>query len=71
MSLYKLMNIAAKIILIFFYHKKLDLLEITQKTNQKPRPKLEKYVYYIFTENTCSTCNSMQVVVFRKNILTS
>ena len=31
---------------------------------QKPRLKLQKYVYYIFTENICSACNPMQVVVF-------
>ena len=27
-------------------------------------PKIQKYVYYIFTENICSACNPMQVVVF-------
>ena len=36
---------------------------------QKPRPKLKKYVDYIFTENICSACNPMQIVVFCKNIL--
>ena len=35
-----------------------------EKGLQKSRPKLKKYVYYIFTENTFSACNSMQVVVF-------
>ena len=25
-----------------------------EKEPQKPRPKLKKYVYYIFTENICS-----------------
>ena len=39
------------------------------KEPQKPRPKLKKYVYYIFTENICSVCNPMQVVVFCKNVL--
>ena len=47
----------------FFYDKKLELLEITEKELQKPRPELEKNVY-TFTENICSVCNPMQVVVF-------
>ena len=38
------------------------------KEPQKPRPKL-KYIYYIFTENICSACNPMQVVVFYKHVL--
>ena len=38
------------------------------KEPQKPRPKL-KYIYYIFTENICSACNPMQVVVFCKHVL--
>ena len=25
---------------------------------------IEKYVYYIVTENICSACNPMQVIVF-------
>ena len=29
----------------------------TEKELQKPRPKLKKYVYYIFTDNICSVCN--------------
>ena len=29
---------------IFFYHKKLELLEITENKLQKPRPKLKKYL---------------------------
>ena len=32
-------------------------------------PKIEKYVYYIFTENICSAYNQMQVVVFCKHVL--
>ena len=39
------------------------------KEPQISRPKLKKYVYYIFTENICSSCNPMQVVVFCKNVL--
>ena len=36
----------------------------------KPRPKLKKkYVYYMFTENICSACNPVQMVVFCKNVL--
>ena len=48
------------------HHKKLELLELTEKEPQKPRSKLKKYVYYIFTENICSACSLMQVVVFSK-----
>ena len=40
-----------------------------EKELQNPRPILKKYVYYIFAENTCSVCNSVQVIVFSKNIL--
>ena len=40
-----------------------------EKEPQKPCPKLKKCVYYIFTENICSACNPMQVVVFCKNVL--
>ena len=42
-----------------------------KKKPQKPRPNFKKYVYYIFTENICSTSNSVQVVVFSKNVLIS
>ena len=37
---------------------------ILEKEPQKPHTKLEKYVYYIFTENICSAWNPMQVVDF-------
>ena len=35
-----------------------------ENESQVLRPKLKKYVYYVFTENICSVCNPMQVVVF-------
>ena len=38
-----------------------------EKEPQKLRPKLKKCVYYILTENICSACNPMQMVVFWKN----
>ena len=38
-----------------------------EKERQKPRLKLKKY--YIFTENICSACNPMQVVVFCKKCI--
>ena len=41
-----------------------------EKEPQKPRPKLKKYVYYIFAENICSACNPMHVAVYCKNVLT-
>ena len=37
-----------------------------EREPQKPYPKLKKYVHYIFRENTCSSCNLMQVVFFCK-----
>ena len=40
-----------------------------QKKPQKPRPKLKKYMYYIFKENICSACNPTQVVAFCKGLL--
>ena len=40
-----------------------------QKEPQKPRLKLKKYVYYIFTENIYSACSRVPVVVFCKNVL--
>ena len=39
------------------------------KGTVKATPKIEKYVYYIFTENNCSARNPMQVVVFWKHVL--
>ena len=41
----------------------------TEKEPQKPRPKLKKYVSYMFTENICSAGSPMQVVDFCKNVL--
>ena len=40
-----------------------------EKEPQKPHPKLKKHVYFIFTENICSACSRMQVVVFCNNVL--
>ena len=41
-----------------------------RKGTTKATPKIEKYVYYIFTENICSARNPMKVVVFCKHLLT-
>ena len=35
-----------------------------EKKTQKLRPKLEKNVCYIFTDNICSVCIPMQVIIF-------
>ena len=40
-----------------------------EKEPQKPRPKLKKYVYYIFTKNFCSACNPIQGEFLYKNLL--
>ena len=37
-----------------------------KKEPQKSRPKLKRHLYFIFTDNICSGCNSMQVIVFCK-----
>ena len=39
------------------------------KEPQKPRPKIEKYVYYTFIKNICPDHNPMQMVVFCKHVL--
>ena len=39
---------------LFFLPQEAGAFEITKKEPQKPYPKLEKYVYYIFTKNICS-----------------
>ena len=31
-----------------------------EKESQKPRPKLKKCVYYVFTENICSACSQLK-----------
>ena len=35
----------------------------------KAASKIEKHVYYIFTENICSAWNPMKVAVFCKHVL--
>ena len=40
-----------------------------EKKLEKPRPKLKNYVCYIFTGNSCSICNPMQLVSFCENVL--
>ena len=40
-----------------------------EKKPQKPRPKFKNYVCYLFTDNICSACNPVHVVIFCKNIL--
>ena len=42
-----------------------------EKEPQKPRPKLGKYSNHIVTENVCSACSPMQVIVFCKHVLIS
>ena len=40
-----------------------------EKKPQKPHPKFKKYKYQIFTENICSACNPVQVIIFCKYVL--
>ena len=39
-----------------------------EKGTAKTSPKIEKICIFIFTDNICSTCNAMQVVVLCKNL---
>ena len=41
-----------------------------EKEPQKSHPKLKRFMCYISTENVCSACDSMQVVIYCKNVLT-
>ena len=70
MSSYKQKYNAAKIIPKTFLQQEPGAFgNYIEKRPQTPRPKLKKYVYDIFADNTCSACNPMQVVVFCKNVL--
>ena len=53
----------------FFRTRSWRFLKEQRKRTAKATPKIEEYVYYIFTENICSACNPMQVVFFYKNVL--
>ena len=53
----------------FLLHEARAFGKIHKKGTANTTPKIEKYVNYIFTENICSSCNPMQVVVFCKNVL--
>ena len=51
-----------KLVQIFFWKQH-------RKGTAKATPKIEKICMYIFTDNICSACNPVQVVVFSKNVL--
>ena len=61
----------------FFYNKKLKKLFFKtksfwkwhRKVTVKLHSKLKNMLYYIFTENICSSCNTIQVIVFCKHVL--
>ena len=57
---------AAKIISIFLTQEAGAFRNRNRKNHVQ---NLKKYVLYIFTENICSTCSLMQVVVFCRNVL--
>ena len=58
-----------KIVQNFFTTRSWSSWKKHRKGTAKATPKIEKYVYYVFTENICSACNPMQVVVFCKHVL--
>ena len=54
----------------FFLPEEPGALESNTKNQpQKPRSKLNKYVYYIFLEKICTVCSPVQVVVLCKHVL--
>ena len=60
-----------KLVQNFFTTRSWSFWKNHRKGTAKVTPKIEKYAYYIFTENICSACNPMQVVVFCKHVLTT
>ena len=58
-----------KLFQIFSPQQARDFGNNIEKEPQKPRPKLKKHVYSIFTENICSAGNPVKVVAFCKNVL--
>ena len=58
-----------KLVQNFFMLKSWSLWKQHRKGTVKATPKIEEYVYYIFTENIWSAHNPMQVVVFSKHVL--
>ena len=53
----------------FFTSKSWSFWKQHRKRTVKATSKIEEYVYYIFTENICSACYPMQVVVVCKHVL--
>ena len=47
----------------------MELWKQHRKETAKATPNIDKYAYYIFTENICSTCNPMQVVDFAQTCI--
>ena len=58
-----------KLVQNFFTPRKAGAFVSKRKRTAKATLKVEKYVFYTFTENICSACNPMQVVVFCKHVL--
>ena len=58
-----------KLVQIFFTARSWSFWKTPRKGTAKVTPKIEKHVYYVFTENICSACNPVQVVVFCKHVL--
>ena len=55
---------------IFFTRRTWSFWKWHRKGTAKATSKIEKFVYYIFTENICSAWNPIQVVVFCKHVST-
>ena len=58
-----------KLVQNFFTTRNWSFWKQHRKGTTKDTSKIQKYVYYIFTENICSAGNPMQVVVSCKHVL--
>ena len=52
---------------IYFLPQEAGAFRNNRKETAKATAKTEKYVCYIFTDNICSVCNPMQVIIFCKS----
>ena len=58
-----------KLVQNFFTTRNWSFWKQYREGTAKAMPKIEKYVYYIFTQNNCSVYKPMKVVVFCKHVL--
>ena len=59
-----------KLVQNFFTTRSWSFWKKHRKGTAKATPKIEKYVFYVFTENFFSARNAIKVVFFCKHVLT-